>query len=472
MMQNGKIMGAIGAAALLAAAGTATAQTTCNRPIGPDVIVGDMQGISNFTAGTGAYAGIDAFSLGTYSCNVGNVWLNWFQFPSNQHPTIGGMLYRFDRFGNGVTQIQQIGQSWLKHGFFALSNNLCCAGCQSTDGTHLGVSCSDPYTAARNASQGGLGPRYQVNAHTGFFPTGGPAGGTGGSGTVYRRNQFLLADVTTSSGGTGAPVRFYGETQYIAADDAAAGNADNNSSYIELSVTGSATDRTLARLGSTVREKAAVQAWKVNDATVTESAADVPNEGHYIVCSDATDIGGGWWHYEYVVHNMNSDRSSGSFSVPISPGTCVQNIGFHDVAYRDGDGIGNVNQSGTDWTATVGSNAITWATETFAQNQNANAIRWSTSYNFRFDAKVAPGSGLMNATVGLFKPGTPSSITAAVQYPGCPADWDGDGFLSGPDYDLFVQQFEAGDPDTDFDCDGFPTGVDFDVYVQSFEAGC
>ena len=28
--------------------------------------------------------------------------------------------------------------------------------------------------------------------------------------------------------------------------------------------------------------------------------------------------------------------------------------------------------------------SITWNTETFAQNQNANAIRWGTMYNFRF----------------------------------------------------------------------------------------
>jgi hypothetical protein len=289
---------------------------------------------------------------------------------------------------------------------------------------------------------------------------------------VYRRNQILLSDLSTSSGGTGAPIRYYGETHYVAQDDAAAGNADNNASYIELSVTGASTDRTFTLLGSTVREASAITAWKANDATVTQSSADVPNEGHFIVCSDATDIGGGWTHYEYAVYNMNSDRAAGSFSVPISPGTCVQNIGFHDVAYRDGDGLGNVNQSGTDWSVTVGSNSITWATETFAQNPNANAIRWTGTYNFRFDARVAPGTGLMDATVGLFKTGNPASISAAVQYPGCPADWDGDGFLSGPDYDLFVQEFEAGDPDTDFDCDGFPTGVDFDLFVQSFEAGC
>ena len=54
----------------------------------------------------------------------------------------------------------------------------------------------------------------------------------------------------------------------------------------------------------------------------------------------------------------------------------------------------------------------------------------------------------------------------------CPADYDGDGFITGLDYDLFVQDFEAGNLDADFDGDGFLTGLDFDLYVQAYEAGC
>jgi hypothetical protein len=33
---------------------------------------------------------------------------------------------------------------------------------------------------------------------------------------------------------------------------------------------------------------------------------------------------------------------------------------------------------------------MTWETETFAQNQNANAIPSGTLYNFRFDAEQPP----------------------------------------------------------------------------------
>ena len=54
----------------------------------------------------------------------------------------------------------------------------------------------------------------------------------------------------------------------------------------------------------------------------------------------------------------------------------------------------------------------------------------------------------------------------------CPADFDGDGFLTGLDFDGFIMAFEAGEPTADFDRDGFVTGADFDSYVIAFEQGC
>ena len=57
--------------------------------------------------------------------------------------------------------------------------------------------------------------------------------------------------------------------------------------------------------------------------------------------------------------------------------------------------------------------SITWNSETFAQNQNANAIRWGTLYNFRFDADQPPEEA--NAIVGYFKTGSPTTV--AIQAP-------------------------------------------------------
>ncbi len=121
----------------------------CGTTNGPDVIVGDINGVQNYTAA----AGVDAISLGTTSCNLGNVWVEWIA-NNNHHPAIGGTLYHY-HVVSGAGRFEQIGLSWLKHGFYALSETLCCPTCIATDGTHLGVGCSDPYTGGpqRNAER-------------------------------------------------------------------------------------------------------------------------------------------------------------------------------------------------------------------------------------------------------------------------------------------------------------------------------
>jgi len=125
MKDHGKKLGLVTVAASLAmAAGLANAQ--CLNPTsGPDVIVGDIM-VSGTTLGTlPAYTisgGLDATSLGTTSCNIGNVNVQWIS-GDNRHPVIGGNLYQYREFGNYAT-LEQIGQSWLKHGFTALTQNL------------------------------------------------------------------------------------------------------------------------------------------------------------------------------------------------------------------------------------------------------------------------------------------------------------------------------------------------------------
>ena len=60
--------------------------------------------------------------------------------------------------------------------------------------------------------------------------------------------------------------------------------------------------------------------------------------------------------------------------------------------------------------------------------------------------------------------------------PVCPADFNGDFFLDGFDYDDFVACFELGTcppgKTADFNNDGFADGFDYDDYVAAFENGC
>jgi len=73
---------------------------------------------------------------------------------------------------------------------------------------------------------------------------------------------------------------------------------------------------------------------------------------------------------------------------------------------------------------------------------------------------------------GVIAEGEVLQHTVKVRVTSCLADFDGDGFVTGVDFDLFVGAFEQGDMAADFDLDGFVTGADFDLFVQAFEAGC
>ncbi len=376
----------------------------CSPAIGPDVIVGDVSDVMNYNA----LLGVDALSLGTTSCNMGNAPLNWYA-STNQHPVIGGNLYRY-KVVDGAGRFEQVGMSWLKHGFAALSGSLCCP-CQGGGGTQLGVGCSDPYGAGLNGNQGPLGPKWQVDANSGFFVY--PPANPGWSGSTARRLEVELTDLEVTAGST---TRYFGECQYVTPDDAAAGNQNNNASWREIAVSGPATNYTISLVGTTQRSQSAIRVWAQIDPQVVLTDVQVPNEGLFIVGSRAYDLGAGLWRYEYSVYNMNSHRSGGTFAVPVPAGANVTNAGFHGVTYRNGDGPGNVNISNTPWTFAVGGGLASWATETEAQNISANALRWGTTYSFRFDCDVAPANG--SVVLGLWRGGNPASRLAEGRVPG------------------------------------------------------
>ena len=391
------IQRSVGLLSAVVLATAANAQNCDNPATGPDVIVGQLTGPSNYSG----IGGVGAYAIGTTSCNTGTAELNWFANNTN-HPVIGQNIYRHE--GN---TFELLGISYLKHGFTALQQNLCCTCNSSGTGSRLGVGCSDPYGSGLNGSQGGLGPRWQVNAHTGAFSYPFSQQGQGGN-SIFKRIQVQNSDLDPSLHPT---ARYVGEGQYIAPDDAAAGNGNNNVSWREMLVGNFSSGRwNLSFTGGTRRTRPAIRAWRIWDPRVELTDIQVPNEGFYIVGNLATDNGDGTWHYEYAVYNMNSHISGGSFSVPVPPNVTVTNIGFHDVDYHSGEPY-----DGTDWVGVRGTNDVSWSTEAFSMNSNANAIRWGTLYNFRFDADKAPTS--VDATLGFFRPHTPSSVSVAVPRP-------------------------------------------------------
>ena len=214
---------------------------------------------------------------------------------------------------------------------------------------------------------------------------------------------------------------YFAEAQYVAPSEytwcqahPTECNMYNNASYRQYIVSGT-TSFSFSPVGNTVRMLPAIWAW--TGATVSRSEPDPGNDGFWFMGYKVTNPSAGVWHYEYALYNMNLDRAIQSFSVPLGAGVNISNIGFHAPPQHPGwanDGtFNNQGYSSTPWTVTQARDSITWSTETFAQNQNANAIRWGTLYNFRFDADQPPQNA--NATVGYFKTGSP--MTVAIQAP-------------------------------------------------------
>jgi hypothetical protein len=327
----------------------------------------------------------------------------------------------------GVTndeRFEQIGQSWMKHTFLALEDSVCgtcdTSGCQT--GTHLCPGCSDPYVSSLNGDQDQIGSRAWVNPFTGSFPSNANDHSGHSHDGVSHRILVNMTDLVPAQN-TGAT--YYGEAAYITPHEFTwcqahpdQCNMFNNFSYKKFTVSGGPTNFIFNQAGNTVRMDAAIQAWAGTGATVTELEPDPNNDGHWFMGYKVTNPSAGVWHYEYALFNMNLDRSIQSFSVPAGAAANISNIGFHAPPQHPGwphDGTqGDAGYSSAPWDATVTLNSVTWSTETFATNQNANAIRWATLYNFRFDSDQPPQAA--NATVGFFKTGSPMMVE--IQAPG------------------------------------------------------
>ena len=176
---------------------------------GPDIIVGDLPSMDQFGAG-GSQVGL---GVGTTSCNNGNVEVDWFQLPDTDHCVIPQNLYRMSGGPNNNDRFEQIGQSWMKHAFFALQFDDCGFGCiPAATGEHLGVGCSDPYDASLNADQGSLGSRAWVNPFTGAFPsTSANHTGHTHTGTSHR----IIVEVNDLNTAMNPGANYFAEAQYV-----------------------------------------------------------------------------------------------------------------------------------------------------------------------------------------------------------------------------------------------------------------
>jgi len=122
------------------------------------------------------------------------------------------------------------------------------------------------------------------------------------------------------------------------------------------------------------------------------------------------------------------------------------------------------------------------------QVNNAVGFRDCVYAQFLYESiETAPANGGANATIAtqinettqplLWSFQQPlavnnTTVLSVVCIPPCHPDYNGDGFVTGEDFDLFLADFESGSIKADYNGDGFVTGEDFDAFVAAFEIGC
>ena len=474
-------------ALLTVAAGSSV---TIGQTVGPDLISSSHVDVAR--NGVSANGQVIAYSIGSITCNRGDMPLNASP-DSVTRPLVAQEMFRLKTYSSNGTNYQrfeQVGQGWVKWVGVPVSGTSATCGtgvCGGSPGAgQMGTNCADTYGSGFNGPAG-MAMRSRVNAATGAL-TGARGGGTGDTNTMTRL-QVLASDVTGQPAGT----RFFVETTHVLPHDAqflrpgqnVAVNALNNASSQEININSGTSSPTLMG-GQANQQIPALQRWRDIDPAVTFVSVDhddTVNPGaptkfircRYYVAGKATALGAGNtgpWRYEYVVYNLNSDRGAGSFTIPFPAGATLTEFTFKHPPYHSGEPISN-----TPWTVTPSGNALVFATQTFAANPNANAVRWGTGYNFGFTANVAPTSGA--GTIGLFKPGTIPSLTVPslpvpTLPPPCLADFNASGHLDPDDLSDFITAFFVvpADPRTDFDGNGSIDPDDLNSYITAYFAGC
>jgi hypothetical protein len=441
-----------------------------------DVVLTDSTGTTNY----GLVGGIRGYSIGSNTCNIGNQNLTW---NNNGTPGLAMNVYRI---ADG--RLVQIGMSHVKHACCAAAGNGCGLSCNGQGGSVLGAGCLDVYSSSWNGGQGRLGPRSAINPYSGAFTA---LSGTTGT-AVFKRLQVLDSDLSTT---TFPGSQYFIEGVYVCTNENVAPvKMLNNASYKRVNLDNST--KNLTPTGTMQVGTPAIQAWRdhglgvgLPDTSVTVGQVDVPSEGRFWFAHKARSLGGGQWRYEYAIFNLNSDRAGGALTIPVPAGVNVTNVGFSAPDYHSSEVIaGGVSVSSTDWTNTRGSADVQWATTSSIVNPGANAIRWGLMYNFWFDANTAPASGTVNASLGLFKLGTPAAVTFAVTAPGSPAlvcdtvDFNRDGLQpDSTDLDDFIAVLGGGPGacsnapncgDIDFNNDSlFPDSGDLDAFISRLGGG-
>ncbi len=376
---------------------------------GTDVALGFLSSPTQVGRQGGFPNGISAVALSTTSCNFGSVNVPWLPAGSGDmtskedHPFIAFMMTREDSSGR---MIQISNRSTVKHGFFALSNSQCIPCQNPSNGTFLGVGCSDTYGVQNNRDQFWLGPQEEINPWLGtwkatnsYFDQGlnpfPPFDSDGfrslNQTQVNTLNGVAMRMVVSDQEFEDDPsAKFYYASQYVVLGEPEA-NRENNLGSRSVNPNWTGNSYSFQSTAGRV-EGSVLKQWT---GSTLESSTNGTADGRVYVAVKVTGPVDGIYRYEYAVHNRDNMRGVSEFRLPVCESAGLSNYSVHDV---DDD-------AGNDWTASVAGGELVFS-------GGSNAIRWNTIYNFGFDSTAAPATSAVDLVQADAGPGAASFSVA------------------------------------------------------------
>ena len=194
-----------------------------------------------------------------------------------------------------------------------------------------------------------------------------------------------------------------------------------------------------------------------NSSSVEIEAIDLPGDGRIFVADDVIDNGDGTWNYEYTIYNLTSELY-GQRLLGRQASVTVLDREFHDAPSRSGEpGL----QLGPEHRVRL----PRLGTTEHSVDENANAIRWGTMYNFTIVA---------DARRPKVPPGSDPPTTAPSRCPsGCPPvpatrTHQRRRHRQRADAGLFIALWGTDDPAGDFNGDGIVNGIDAGLFFANW----
>ena len=397
---------AISTAALLAAGAVAQSNTVT----GLDGAVIDIGNLTYWGRRGPANNGEVGMSFMNEMCNPGSVNIPWIAAMQPNHPFFGFMIARVHN-----DKIEQINEwSYCKHAWLSINYTVggCGANCNtSTPGNQMGVGCGDAYGAGNNADRSDLGPPEEINPWLGtwdpvgsYFDIGDPvqAGYPAPADGNFSLSTNIFDSVDNRCTVKEQDMLIQGADYYYALQlvlngESVANRADNIA-YRQFTPNSSGGTWFFQNNGQ-MQVGTVLNQWQ--GATV-EIGGNGSDDGRFYVAVKVTQLGGGQYHYEYAIHNVDNSRGGATFEVPIDAAATATNFTFGDL---DDD-------AANDWTAQRVNNRIV-----FSAPAGQNPLEWNTIYNFGFDADIAPGTSL--SELAAARPGAgANSVQVQTQVPG------------------------------------------------------